>query len=158
MNILILGSGGREHALAWKVKQSPKCDKIYIAPGNGGTSALGTNLDIDSNNFKKVAEAIKEHKIDMLIVGPEDLLVNGIVDCLQSDKKLKNLKIIGPSAKGSRLEGSKAYAKEFMKNYGIPTADARTVTKENLEETIKYMGEIDPPYVLKADGLAGGKE
>lgn len=157
MNILILGSGGREHAIAWKVKQSPKCGKIFIAPGNGGTHKVGTNLDLDPKNFEKVEEALKEHEIDMLIVGPEDPLVNGIVDYLKKIKAFKKLMIIGPSAKGAKLEGSKEYAKEFMKKHGIPTAEARTVTKDNLEETIKYMERLDPPYVLKADGLAGGK-
>ncbi|MEP1035482.1 phosphoribosylamine--glycine ligase [Ekhidna sp.] len=157
MNILILGSGGREHALAWKVKQSPKCGKIFIAPGNGGTHKVGTNLDIDPGNFEKVEAALKEYDIEMLIVGPEDPLVNGIVDHLRKIKAFKKLMIIGPSAKGAMLEGSKEYAKEFMKKHGIPTADARTVTKDNLEETIKYMERLDPPYVLKADGLAGGK-
>ncbi|MEO9482518.1 MAG: phosphoribosylamine--glycine ligase [Ekhidna sp.] len=157
MNILILGSGGREHALAWKVKQSPKCGKIFIAPGNGGTHKVGTNLDLDPKNFDKVEAALKEHEIEMLIIGPEDPLVNGIVDHLKKIKEFKKLMIIGPNAKGARLEGSKEYAKEFMKKYGIPTADARTVTSDNLEETIKYMERLDPPYVLKADGLAGGK-
>lgn len=157
MNILILGSGGREHALAWKVKQSPKCGEIFIAPGNGGTDKVGTNLDIDLKSFDKVEAALKEHNIEMLIVGPEDPLVNGIVDHLKKNKAFKKLMIIGPTAKGAMLEGSKEYAKDFMKKYKIPTADARTVTKENLEETIKYMERLDPPYVLKADGLAGGK-
>ena len=157
MNILILGSGGREHALAWKIKQSPKCDQIFIAPGNGGTQKVGTNLDLDLKNFDKVGEAIQEHEIDLLVVGPEDPLVNGIVDHLKGKKEFKKLKIVGPRAKGAMLEGSKEYAKEFMKKHKIPTAEARTVTKENLEETIKYMERLDPPYVLKADGLAGGK-
>lgn len=157
MNILILGSGGREHTIAWKVKQSPKCGELFVAPGNGGTEKIATNLPIDGKDFEKVVSAIKEHKIDMLIVGPEEPLVKGIVDFLKKDKSLKKLRIIGPGAKGAQLEGSKEYAKEFMKKYGIPTADARTVTKENLEETIKYMERMDPPYVLKADGLAGGK-
>ncbi|GAB4240653.1 MAG: phosphoribosylamine--glycine ligase [Ekhidna sp.] len=157
MNILILGSGGREHTLAWKIKQSPKCDRIYIAPGNGGTHQVGTNLPLDGKDFEAVAAAIKEHKIDMLVIGPEEPLVKGIVDFLKKDKDLKQLKIIGPGAKGAQLEGSKEFAKEFMKKYKIPTADARTVTKENLEETIKYMERLEPPYVLKADGLAGGK-
>lgn len=157
MNILILGSGGREHAIAWKVKQSPKCGKIFIAPGNGGTHKVGTNLELDIKNFEVVGEAIIEHKIDMLIIGPEDPLVNGLVDQLRSNKEFKKLRIIGPGAKGAKLEGSKEYAKEFMKKHGIPTADARTVTKENLDETIKYMERLEPPYVLKADGLAGGK-
>ena len=157
MNILILGSGGREHALAWKIKQSPKCDAIFIAPGNGGTHTVGTNLDLDLKNFEEVENAIQANKIDMLIVGPEDPLVHGIVDHIKSNKKLGKLKIIGPGAKGAQLEGSKEFAKEFMKKYKIPTAEARTVTKDNLEETIKYMERLEPPYVLKADGLAGGK-
>lgn len=157
MNILIIGSGGREHTIAWKVKQSPKCENLYLAPGNGGTDKIATNLPIDGKDFEKVAAALKEYKIDLLIVGPEEPLVRGLVDFLQKDKTLKKLKIIGPTAKGAQLEGSKEYAKEFMKKYKIPTADARTVTKENLEETIKYMERVDPPYVLKADGLAGGK-
>ncbi|NQZ75411.1 MAG: phosphoribosylamine--glycine ligase [Ekhidna sp.] len=157
MNILILGSGGREHALAWKVKQSPKCGQIFIAPGNGGTDKVGTNLDLDAKNFAKVESAIKEHDIKMLIVGPEDPLVNGIVDHFRAKSEFDNLKIIGPDAEGAKLEGSKEYAKEFMKRHDIPTADSRTVTMENLQEITKYMERWDPPYVLKADGLAGGK-
>ena len=157
MNILILGSGGREHAFAWKVKQSPKCGKIFIAPGNGGTGKVGTNLELDPKNFEKVESAIKEHDIDMVVVGPEGLLVNGIVDHLRKNEEFGKLMLIGPTAQGAKLEGSKEYAKEFMKKYDIPTADSRTVTKDNLEETIKYMERLEPPYVLKADGLAGGK-
>lgn len=157
MNILILGSGGREHAIAWKLKQSPKCGKVFVAPGNGGTETIATNLSISGSDFQEVVAAIKEHQIEMLIVGPEDPLVNGIVDFLQKEKSLKDLKIIGPTAKGAQLEGSKGFAKEFMKKYGIPTADARTVTADNLDETIKYMERVEPPFVLKADGLAGGK-
>ncbi len=157
MNILIIGAGGREHTLAWKIKQSPKCEKIFIAPGNGGTQKIGTNLDINVKNFVKVASTIKEHKIDMLIIGPEEPLVNGLVDYLREDKELKSLRIIGPNAKGAMLEGSKEFAKEFMIKYGIPTAKSTTVTKDNLEESLKSMERIDPPFVLKADGLAGGK-
>lgn len=157
MNILILGAGGREHALAWKIKQSPKCGNIFIAPGNGGTPKVGTNLDLDVKNFDRVGEAILEHEIGLLVVGPEDPLVNGIVDHLRSKKEFARLRIIGPKSEGAMLEGSKEYAKEFMKRHNIPTADARTVTKDNLEETLKYMERIDPPFVLKADGLAGGK-
>lgn len=157
MNILIIGAGGREHSLAWKIKQSPKCEKIFIAPGNGGTEKIGTNLDLNVKNFPKVASTIKKHKIDMLIVGPEEPLVNGIVDYLKEDKELQSLKIIGPSAKGAMLEGSKEFAKDFMIKYGIPTAKSQTVTMDNLEESLKSMERIDPPFVLKADGLAGGK-
>lgn len=157
MNILILGSGGREHALAWKIKQSPKCNKIFIAPGNGGTGKVGVNINLNPNNFESVANALKKHKINMLIVGSEEPLVNGIVDYLKADNYLKALKIIGPSSKGAHLEGSKEYAKKFMKKYEIPTATAQIVTKANIEDTIKYMDSISPPYVLKADGLAGGK-
>lgn len=157
MNILIIGAGGREHTLAWKIKQSPKCGKIFIAPGNGGTENVGTNLDINVKNFVKVASTIKKHEIDMLIVGPEEPLVNGLVDFLKEDKELSSLRIIGPNAKGAMLEGSKEFAKEFMIKYGIPTAKSQTVTIENLEESLKSMERIDPPFVLKADGLAGGK-
>ncbi len=157
MNILILGSGGREHALAWKVKQSPKCGNLFVAPGNGGTDKIAVNLSVDIKNFDLVGEAIKEHKIDLIVIGPEDPLVNGIVDFLEKDAAFKGLRIVGPNAAGAQLEGSKEYAKEFMKRHGIPTADARTVTKQNLSEVSKYMERMDPPYVLKADGLAGGK-
>ena len=157
MNILILGSGGREHAIAWKIKQSPKCEKIYVAPGNGGTKDIATNLALDINNFERVSDVIMQNQIDLVVVGPEDPLVNGIVDFLKNDPKLKEVRIIGPGAAGAKLEGSKEYSKEFMKKYGIPTADAKTVTKENLNEISRYMERMDPPYVLKADGLAGGK-
>lgn len=143
--------------MAWKIKQSPKCDEIFIAPGNGGTGSVGTNIPLDPKNFADVEKIVQDKAIDLLVVGPEDPLVNGIVDHLRSKDEFKELLIIGPDAKGAQLEGSKEYAKEFMKKYGIPTADARTVTKDNLEETLKYMERLDPPYVLKADGLAGGK-
>ncbi|MEM0938824.1 MAG: phosphoribosylamine--glycine ligase [Bacteroidota bacterium] len=157
MNVLILGSGGREHALAWKIKQSPKCSSLFVAPGNGGTNQIATNLAIDIKKFEQVAATIKENDIELLLVGPEDPLVHGIVDFLKEDKELDDLKIIGPNVAGAKLEGSKAYAKEFMKRHGIPTAEAKTVTKENLKEVSKHMEQLDPPYVLKADGLAGGK-
>lgn len=157
MNILIIGAGGREHTLAWKIKQSPKCDKIFVAPGNGGTEKIATNLTLNVKDFSKVATKIKELEIGMLIVGPEEPLVNGIVDFLKKDEELKSLRIIGPSANGAQLEGSKEFAKEFMIRHGIPTAKSQTVTKENLEASLKSMERIDPPFVLKADGLAGGK-
>lgn len=157
MNILILGSGGREHALAWKIKQSPKCDQLFLAPGNGGTEKIATNLNINLKNFDEVQKAVKEKKIDLLVIGPEDPLVNGIVDFLKKDTSLEALKIVGPKAEGARLEGSKEYAKTFMNKHKIPTASAKTVTKENLEESITYLETIKPPYVLKANGLAAGK-
>ncbi|MDE0471593.1 MAG: phosphoribosylamine--glycine ligase [Ekhidna sp.] len=157
MNILIIGSGGREHALAWKIKQSSKCERIYVAPGNGGTESIATNLHLNLEDFQEIADAITEHTISLLIVGPEEPLVRGLVDFLNEEKSLKQLKIIGPSAKGAQLEGSKEYAKEFMIRHKIPTAAYKTVTKENLKETLKYMEQWEPPYVLKADGLAGGK-
>ncbi|MBC6401173.1 MAG: phosphoribosylamine--glycine ligase [Ekhidna sp.] len=157
MNVMIIGSGGREHALAWKIKQSSKCEKIYIAPGNGGTGNIAINLHIDIKDFREIANVIKEHAISILIIGPEEPLVKGLVDFLKGEKSLKELKIIGPSANGAQLEGSKEYAKEFMIRHKIPTAVSKTVTKKNLEETLKYMERLEPPYVLKADGLAGGK-
>ncbi len=157
MNILILGSGGREHALAWKVKQSPKCDNVYVAPGNGGTHTVATNLAINLKNFEEVAETIKEYKIDLLIVGPEEPLVNGIVDFLKEYKGLKRLKIVGPTKDGARLEGSKEFAKDFMNRHGIPTAKAKIITAENIDEGDRFLDRMNPPFVLKADGLAGGK-
>lgn len=157
MNILIIGAGGREHTLVWKIKQSPKCGEVFVAPGNGGTEKIATNLNLNVKDFSKVSKAIKEHQIEMLIVGPEEPLVKGIVDFLREDKELDSLKIVGPNAKGAMLEGSKEFAKEFMIRHGIPTAKSQTVTKENLEESLKSMERIDPPFVLKADGLAGGK-
>src|SRR5436190_3684047 len=122
MNILLLGSGGREHAMAWKISQSPLCKKLFIAPGNAGTSECGLNADIDLNNFEKVKNFVLKNGIDFVIVGPEDPLVNGIVDFFQSDDELKNILILGPTSKGAMLEGSKEFAKEFMKRHNIPTA------------------------------------
>ena len=157
MNILILGSGGREHTLAWKVKQSPKCGEVFVAPGNGGTSQVATNLDINIKDFEDVAKSLKEHKIDLLIVGSEEPLVNGIVDFLTEYKGLKKLKIIGPKQAGARLEGSKEFAKEFMNRHSIPTAKAKVITADNIEEGDRFLERMPPPFVLKADGLAGGK-
>lgn len=157
MNILILGSGGREHTIAWKVKQSPKCEKIFVAPGNGGTAKIATNLDLNINDFPKVAEAIKQHDIKLLVVGPEEPLVKGIVDFLEEEKGLKRLKIVGPKKAGAMLEGSKEFAKEFMNRHDIPTAKAKVVTADNLEEGDRFLDRMNPPFVLKADGLAGGK-
>ncbi|MDH5608600.1 MAG: phosphoribosylamine--glycine ligase [Cyclobacteriaceae bacterium] len=157
MNVLILGSGGREHAIAWKVKQSPKCQHLFVAPGNGGTHHLATNLDFGVNDFKSLKENILLHQIDMVIVGPEDPLVNGVVDFIKSDPALMHVKTIGPSKEGAQLEGSKDFAKQFMLKYGIPTADARVFDADTLQEGKDFLKTIKPPYVLKADGLAAGK-
>jgi phosphoribosylamine--glycine ligase len=155
MNVLILGSGGREHALSWKVRQSPLCGELYIAPGNAGTAQHGTNLDIEPLNFDEVSTIIESKQIDMLIVGPEEPLVKGIRD--EISVRHPYLMIIGPDAAGARLEGSKAYAKEFMLKAGIPTASYASFHQSQLEEAIQYLQSIPAPYVLKADGLAAGK-
>ncbi len=157
MNILILGSGGREHALAWKIAQSPKTDKLFIAPGNAGTNTLGTNLPLDMNDFKTVGIFVIEKDIDLVIVGPEAPLVKGFADYFLQDKILKNIPVIGPVKAGAMLEGSKDFAKEFMKKYNIPTARFQTFSEENLEEGFAFLEQLKPPYVLKADGLAAGK-
>ena len=157
MNVLILGSGGREHAFAWKVSQSSLCKKLLVAPGNAGTSELGTNVDIGVNDFESIKKLVLDEEIDMLIVGPEDPLVNGIFDFFQADKSLKNITVIGPSKEGARLEGSKEFAKEFMQKYDIPTAKYEAFTKNNLEQGYAFLESLKAPYVLKADGLAAGK-
>ena len=157
MNILILGSGGREHSLAWKISQSPKCTKLYLAPGNAGTSTVAENVSIDLNNFLEVSDFIKQKEIDLLIVGPEVPLVDGIRDSLESDPELKDLKIVGPGKEGARLEGSKDYAKQFMNKYGITTAGSETFTAAEYDQAIQYVEELPLPIVLKADGLAAGK-
>ena len=157
MNILILGSGGREHALAWKIAQSPKTDKLFIAPGNAGTNTLGTNLPLDMNDFKTVGIFVIEKDIDLVIVGPEVPLVKGFTDYFLQDKILKNIPVIGPVKAGAMLEGSKDFAKEFMKKHNIPTARFQTFSEENLEEGFTFLEQLKPPYVLKADGLAAGK-
>lgn len=157
MNILLLGSGGREHALAWKISQSDSCSALFVAPGNAGTALHGTNLDFKVTDFESIKKACREHKIDLVVVGPEEPLVNGIVDFLKADKKLSDLQIIGPSQKAAQLEGSKAFAKAFMQRHGIPTADYREFTAENFEEGITYLQQHALPVVLKADGLAAGK-
>ena len=157
MNILLLGSGGREHALAWKIKQSKHCQHLYIAPGNPGTAVLGENIALDLSDFKAVAECCKRNHIQMVVVGPEDPLVNGIYDYLKSDVSLKDLIVVGPSAEAAQLEGSKAYAKAFMQRHGIPTAAYKEFTKENFEEGKQYIMQHSLPVVLKADGLAAGK-
>ena len=157
MNILILGAGGREHALAWKMKQSPKCSDIFVAPGNAGTAQIATNLAIGVNDFEEIEKAVLANNIEMVIVGPEDPLVNGIVDFFEGNDNLKNIKIVGPNKEAAQLEGSKDYSKEFMLRHNIPTAGYRTFGKPDLEEGIAYLDTAKGPYVLKADGLAAGK-
>jgi phosphoribosylamine--glycine ligase len=157
MNILILGSGGREHAFAWKLSQSPLCDALFVAPGNAGTAQIATNLPTAYTNFEAVAQAIRDNAINLLIVGPEEPLVKGIVDFLRQQPDLAGLKIVGPDAQGAQLEGSKDFSKQFMLRYGIPTAASQTFTTETLEEGLAYLEAHSLPIVLKADGLAAGK-
>ena len=157
MNVLILGSGGREHAFAWKVSQSSLCKKLLVAPGNAGTNELGTNVEIGVNDFESIKKLALEEDIDMLIVGPEDPLVNGIFDFFNGDESLKQITVIGPSKQGAKLEGSKEFAKEFMQRHDIPTAKYQAFTKDNLEEGYAFLESLNTPYVLKADGLAAGK-
>ena len=157
MNILVLGSGGREHAISWKISQSEKCNNLYIAPGNAGTGLVGNNLSVNINDFKEVKLNVIEKSIDLVIVGPEEPLVRGIVDFFKSDDELKHVKIFGPSSEGSKLEGSKDFSKEFMFRNNIPCAKSKTFNKNNLSEGISFLEKINPPYVLKADGLAAGK-
>jgi phosphoribosylamine--glycine ligase len=157
MNILLIGSGGREHTLAWKLKQSALCNQLFIAPGNAGTSNFGTNLPIKTIEFDKLGDACKENNIDMLIVGPEEPLVKGIYDHFKNDASLKHISVIGPSAEAAQLEGSKAYAKSFMQRHHIPTAAYKEFTQENYEEGLDYIKQHSLPVVLKADGLAAGK-
>ena len=157
MNILVLGSGGREHAISWKISQSEKCSNLYIAPGNAGTGLVGNNLSVNINNFKEVKLNVIEKSIDLVIVGPEEPLVRGIVDFFKSDDELKHVKIFGPSSEGSKLEGSKDFSKEFMFRNNIPCAKSKTFNKNSLSEGISFLEKINPPYVLKADGLAAGK-
>ena len=157
MNILLLGSGGREHALSWKLAQSSKLDKLYIAPGNAGTSELGTNVSLDYKDFPEFKSFILDNNVEMVIVGPEQPLVDGITDKIKADKDLKATMVIGPSQQGAVLEGSKDFAKEFMKKYEIPTARFQTFTKETFQDALEFLKTLTPPYVLKADGLAAGK-
>lgn len=157
MKVLLLGRGGREHALAWKMVQSPKLEKLYVAPGNAGTAEIAENVAIAVNDFQAIADFIAENGIRMLVVGPEDPLVGGIRDFLQADGRLGGLLIVGPGKEGALLEGSKDFAKQFMQRYHIPTAGYMTVTRENLAEGMQFLATLKPPYVLKADGLAAGK-
>jgi len=157
MNVLILGSGGREHALAWKISQSPQCENLFIGPGNGGTATIGTNLKLNSMDFYEVAVNVKKYDIDLLVVGPEAPLVGGIRDYFEGSSEFSDLMIIGPGKAGAELEGSKDFAKEFMKRHGIPTAPYATFGRDRLSEAIDFLDKAQAPYVLKADGLAGGK-
>lgn len=157
MRILLLGSGGREHALAWKIAQSKQCSKLFIAPGNAGTGAVGENVSIGVNDFERLKEFTIEQKVDMVVVGPEDPLVNGIYDAFKDDKRTAHIPVIGPSKAGAVLEGSKDFAKAFMKRNNIPTAAYATFDGTSIEEGLQFLDTLKPPYVLKADGLAAGK-
>ncbi len=157
MNILLLGSGGREHAMAWKMVQSHHCDQLFIAPGNAGTSAFGQNLSIEVTDFTAIKQACIEHSIDMLVVGPEEPLVRGIYDFFQEDAELTHIIVVGPSAAAAQLEGSKAFSKKFMQRHGIPTAAYAEFTADSFEAGKAYIGAHSLPVVLKADGLAAGK-
>ena len=157
MNILVLGSGGREHTFAYKIAQSEQCEKLYVAPGNAGTSEIAENISLSVTDFEAIKKTVLEKEIQMVVVGPEDPLVQGIYDFFQQDSALKHLKIIGPSKKGALLEGSKERAKEFMAMHNIPTAAYESFTKESVEAGKKFLETLKAPYVLKADGLAAGK-
>ena len=157
MNILLLGSGGREHALAWKIAKSSKLDKLFIAPGNAGTNQVGTNVNIKAEDFDAIKEFVLANDIKMVVCGPEAPLVAGISDYFKNDEALKNIPVVGPSKEGAQLEGSKEYAKEFMMRHGIPTAAYKAFTKDTLEEGKAFLATLKAPYVLKADGLAAGK-
>ena len=157
MKILLLGSGGREHAMAWKIAQSKKCDQLFIAPGNAGTTAIGENVSIGVNEFDKQKDFVVANDIDMVVVGPEVPLVNGIVDAFRADERTANIPVIGPSKQGAELEGSKDFAKGFMKRHNIPTAAYETFDGTTIEEGVAFLKTLKAPYVLKADGLAAGK-
>ncbi len=157
MNILIVGSGGREHTFAWKIKQSPLCKKLFVAPGNGGTEEIATNVPIQVTEFEKLGEFCVENQVDLVLVGPEVPLVEGIVDYFRSKDSLKQIPVIGPSKEGAQLEGSKDFSKNFMVKYGIPTAASRTFTANELNRGLEYIETQSLPIVLKADGLAAGK-
>ena len=157
MNLLILGAGGREHTLAWKLKQSPKLKKLYVAPGNAGTSEIAVNLAIGVNDFPAIKQAVLSEGINMLVVGPEDPLVNGIHDYFLNDPEIVHIPVIGPQKAAATLEGSKEFAKKFMMRHAIPTAAYQSFTSESLEEGFSFLESLQPPYVLKADGLAAGK-
>lgn len=157
MTVLLLGSGGREHALAWKLLQSPKCTQLFVAPGNAGTAAIASNVAISPTDFDSIKAFVIRESVDMVVVGPEDPLVNGIFDFFQNDEALKAIPVIGPSKTGAQLEGSKEFAKEFLMRHNIPTAAYESFTKDTVEAGCKFLETLSPPYVLKADGLAAGK-
>nr|AOE12791.1 phosphoribosylamine--glycine ligase [uncultured bacterium] len=157
MNILILGSGGREHTFAWKISQSPLCKQLFVAPGNSGTSSVATNLNVSVVDFEGIKEQVLAHAIDMVVVGPEDPLVNGIYDFFLQDLQLQHVAVIGPQKAAAQLEGSKEFAKEFLYRHQIPTAAYESFTKETIKEGYTFLESLKPPYVLKADGLAAGK-
>ena len=157
MNVLILGSGGREHAFAYKIRQSELCKNLYVAPGNSGTREIASNLEIQVNQFEKIAEAIKNLNVSLVVVGPEVPLVNGLTDFINGDNDLKDIIVIGPNKYAAQLEGSKDFAKDFLNRHNIPTASHKTFTAENINDAFSYIDEMKAPYVLKADGLASGK-
>ena len=157
MNILLLGSGGREHALAWKIAQSTKVSKLFIAPGNAGTATVGQNVDINANDFDTLKRFALDNNVQMVVVGPEDPLVNGIYDDFKNDARTTHIPVIGPSRKGATLEGSKDFAKAFMARHAIPTARYKTITAQNIDEGLAFLETLKAPYVLKADGLCAGK-
>ncbi|QJD78298.1 phosphoribosylamine--glycine ligase [Spirosoma rhododendri] len=157
MNILLLGSGGREHAFAWKLVQSPLCDTLLVAPGNAGTAQVATNVPVSATDFPAIADLIRSRNIDLLIVGPEEPLVKGVVDYIHQQPDLSNLPIVGPDAEGAQLEGSKDFSKQFMARHGIPTAASQTFTADTLTDGLTYLDSHSLPVVLKADGLAAGK-
>ena len=157
MNILVLGSGGREHAFSWKISQSPLCKNLYVAPGNSGTASIAKNIDISVTDFHAIKTAVISNQIDMVVVGPEDPLVQGVHDFFLDDDDLKHVSVIGPQKAAAELEGSKEFAKEFLYRHNIPTAAYKSFTKDNVEEGYAFLETLNPPYVLKADGLAAGK-
>jgi len=157
MNILLLGSGGREHALAWKIAQSPKLNRLFIAPGNAGTALVGTNVSLSATDFPALKAFVIEKQIDMVVVGPEDPLVKGVYDSFKQDPLVAQIPVIGPSKAGAQLEGSKEFSKGFMVRHGIPTASYKSITAETMQEGLDFMKSLKAPYVLKADGLAAGK-
>lgn len=157
MNVLILGSGGREHAFAWKIAQSKKLTNLFIAPGNAGTANVGTNVEIGVNDFEGIKEFVLANDIKIVVVGPEDPLVNGVHDFFLADDQLKNVGVIGPKKDGAELEGSKEFSKIFMEKHGVPTAKYKSFTTANLEDGYSFLESLEPPFVLKADGLAAGK-